>query len=188
MALLSRATPIMAQKEEIGLFFDGANTVLAYLNICDLCEAVPNEDGTDSDQPRLLYSLGLDWRRRIALRVMEDILDNYPQRDKLHDLLVLKDSFKLVHRMKNGIDENCNRASGFRRKMATVIGTNTTFCVAIRLKEDHMADLGLKYREHFQYPNKFGLSPGSSTVTTSHVGTQAPHQHNAPVPAPTSWT
>jgi hypothetical protein len=45
---------IMAHKEEIGLFFDGANTIIAYLNLCNLREAIPNEaDGTDSDQPKL---------------------------------------------------------------------------------------------------------------------------------------
>jgi hypothetical protein len=68
--------------------------------------------------------------------------------------------------------------------MTTVIGTNSTFPVAIRLAGEHMPDLGLKYREHLQSPNQFGLLSGPATATPTHVGTQVPHQHNAPVPVP----
>jgi hypothetical protein len=62
------------------------------------------------------------------------------------------------------------------------MGTNSTFCVAIRLVGENMSALDLKYCEHLQSHNQFGLPSGPATSTATHVGTQVPHQQNAPVP------
>jgi hypothetical protein len=84
--------PIVAHKEEIGLFFDGDNTTMAYLGLLDLYEAIPNAaDGTDSDQPKISYSLCNEWRTRSAQCAMDDILYDYPQKDNIHDLVVNQD-------------------------------------------------------------------------------------------------
>jgi hypothetical protein len=87
----------MAHKDVIGIFFDGANTIITYLDICDLYDSILNDAyGTNIDQPKPPYSLHDDWRTRIAPRVMDDILYDYPQKDKIHDLIVNQDSFKLI--------------------------------------------------------------------------------------------
>jgi hypothetical protein len=85
--------------------------------------------------------------------VLDDLLTDHPLFKKIECLLITDDNFLITFRNPDGSNGNYGRPNTFRRKMESIIKTNTLFRVAIKLQTDDVAALGLRPRH--------SLSPGS---------------------------
>jgi hypothetical protein len=164
----------MSYKEEIGIYFDASGTMEAFIDISEICEMEVKADGTESDTIKQPYSMRSTWRKTLAQCVLDDLLTGHPLFKKIECLLITDDNFLITFRNPDRSDGNYGRPNTFRRKMESIIKTNTMFRVAIKLQTDDVAALGLRPRD--------SLSPGSRFTPQTPV--QVPG-HPTPVPAMT---
>jgi hypothetical protein len=164
----------MSYKEEIGIYFDAAGTMEAFIDISEICEMEVKADGTESDTIKQPYSIRSTWRTTLAQRVPDDLLTGHPLFKKIECLLITDDNFLITFRNPDGSVGNYGRPDTFRRKMESIIKTNTLFRVAIKLQTDDVESLGIHPRD--------SLSPGSRFTPQTPV--QEPG-HPTPVPAMT---
>jgi hypothetical protein len=103
----------MSYKEEIGFFFDAADTMEAFIDISEICEMELNTDGTETATINQLYSMRATWRTMIAKCILDDILNGHPQFTKIKALLVTDDDFMITFWNPDGTDGNCGRPNTF---------------------------------------------------------------------------
>jgi hypothetical protein len=129
----------MSYTEEIGIHFDASGTMEAFINISEIYEMEVKADGTESDTIKQPYSMISTWHKTLAQRVLDNLLTGHPLFKKIECLLITDDNFLIIFRNPDGSDGNYGRPKTFRRKMESIIKTNTLFHVAIKLQTDDVA-------------------------------------------------
>jgi hypothetical protein len=133
----------MLYKEEIGIYFDASGTMEAFIDISEICEMELNADGSESDTIKQPYSMRSTWHTTLAQCVLDDLLIDHPLFKKIECLLITDDNFLITFQKPDGSDGNYGRPNKCRRKMESIIKTNTLFRVAIKIYTDDAAALGL---------------------------------------------
>jgi hypothetical protein len=175
---------IVSFKEEIGLYFDAEGTMEAFIGISEICEMELNPDGSESETIKQPYSIRATWRSTLAQRVLDDIITGHPLYKQIKRFLITYDDFKITFRNPDGTDGMYGRPNTFRRKMETIIKTNTLFRVAIELQTHDVASLGICSHDSFSPGRRFSY-PSPAPVSGHPVPVPA---LNPPLAAPNKLT
>jgi hypothetical protein len=145
----------MTYKEEIGIFFDAAYTMKAFIDISEICEMELNTDGTESATIKQPNSMRSTWSTTIAQHILDDFLTGHPMFPKIEALLITDDDFPITLRNPDGTGGNCGRPNTLRCKMENVIKMNAFFCISIKLQSDDVTSLGFRPRDYLATASRF---------------------------------